>query len=87
MNRSLATFFGLGTAAALGIALLGGCGNGGASEPLQTSIDPAANSKLQFAVGVATWPLTAVRASPMGSTKSRRCANLMACQERSITFR
>ncbi len=34
--------------------LLGGCGNGGASEPPITSFDPAATSKLQFAVGVAT---------------------------------
>jgi hypothetical protein len=33
---------------------LSGCGNGGASEPPQTSYDPAATSKLQFAVGVAT---------------------------------
>jgi hypothetical protein len=31
-----------------------GCGNGGASEPPVTSLDPAANSKMQFAVGVAT---------------------------------
>ncbi len=53
MIRSFAGFFGLG-AAALAAALLGGCGNGGASEPLQTSVDPAANSKLQFSVGVAT---------------------------------
>jgi hypothetical protein len=30
------------------------CGNGGASEPPVTSLDPAATSKLQFAVGVAT---------------------------------
>ena len=30
------------------------CGNGGASEPPVTSFDPAATSKLQFAVGVAT---------------------------------
>src|ERR1700761_9332197 len=35
-------------------ALLAGCGNGGASEPPQTSVDPAAVSKLQFAVGIAT---------------------------------
>ena len=54
MNRSSVAFFAFGTAATLGIALLGGCGNGGASEPLQTSVDPAANSKLQFGVGVAT---------------------------------
>ncbi|MFY9630716.1 MAG: hypothetical protein WAJ94_03815 [Candidatus Cybelea sp.] len=54
MSRSFATLFAFSTAAALGIALLGGCGNGGASEPLQTSVDPAANSKLQFGVGVAT---------------------------------
>ncbi|MGA8574975.1 MAG: hypothetical protein WB609_04710 [Candidatus Cybelea sp.] len=31
-----------------------GCGGGGASEPTVTSSDPAATSKLQFAVGVAT---------------------------------
>lgn len=36
------------------VATLIGCGNGGASEPPQTSYDPAATSKLQFAVGVAT---------------------------------
>jgi hypothetical protein len=35
-------------------ALAVGCGNGGASEPPVTSYDPAATSKLQFAVGVAT---------------------------------
>ena len=35
-------------------ALLVACGNGGASEPPVTSYDPAATSKLQFAVGVAT---------------------------------
>lgn len=44
----------LGSAAL--VVLLAGCGNGGASEPLQTSVDPAATSKLQFAVGVATVP-------------------------------
>jgi hypothetical protein len=33
---------------------IAGCGNGGASEPPVTSLDPAATSKLQFAVGVAT---------------------------------
>lgn len=31
-----------------------GCGNGGASEPPVTSYDPAATSKLEFAVGIAT---------------------------------
>lgn len=36
------------------IALLAGCGNGGASEPPVTSVDPAATSKVQLAVGVAT---------------------------------
>lgn len=41
-------------AAAIAAAALSGCGNGGASEPPQTSYDPAATSKLQFAVGVAT---------------------------------
>lgn len=35
-------------------AIIVGCGNGGASEPPVTSLDPAATSKLQFAVGVAT---------------------------------
>ncbi len=35
-------------------SLLVACGNGGASEPPVTSYDPAATSKLQFAVGVAT---------------------------------
>jgi hypothetical protein len=35
-------------------AVLVACGNGGASEPPVTSYDPAATSKLQFAVGVAT---------------------------------
>ncbi|MBV9719456.1 MAG: hypothetical protein JOZ77_09050 [Candidatus Eremiobacteraeota bacterium] len=35
-------------------ALLAACGNSGASEPPVTSYDPAATSKLQFAVGVAT---------------------------------
>ncbi len=35
-------------------AALCACGNGGASEPPVTSFDPAATSKLQFAVGVAT---------------------------------
>ncbi|MGA8535518.1 MAG: hypothetical protein WB615_15530 [Candidatus Tumulicola sp.] len=35
-------------------AIAAGCGNGGASEPPVTSLDPAATSKLQFAVGVAT---------------------------------
>ena len=34
--------------------LLAACGNGGASEPPVTSVDPAASSRLQFAVGVAT---------------------------------
>jgi hypothetical protein len=36
------------------VALLSACGNGGASEPPVTSLDPASTSKLQFAVGVAT---------------------------------
>jgi hypothetical protein len=40
--------------AALLVAGLSACGNGGASEPPQTSYDPAATSKVQFAVGVAT---------------------------------
>ncbi|MBV8067749.1 MAG: hypothetical protein JO113_07210 [Candidatus Eremiobacteraeota bacterium] len=35
-------------------AVLAACGNGGASEPPVTSFDPAATSKLQFAIGVAT---------------------------------
>lgn len=41
-------------ALALAAPLLAACGNGGASEPAVTSLDPAATSKLQFAVGVAT---------------------------------
>jgi hypothetical protein len=36
------------------VALLTACGNGASSEPPQTSVDPAASSKLQFSVGVAT---------------------------------
>jgi hypothetical protein len=40
--------------AALLVAGVSACGNGGASEPPQTSYDPAATSKLQFALGVAT---------------------------------
>ena len=43
---------------AAALALLCGalvaCGNGGASEPAVTAYDPAATSKIQFAVGVAT---------------------------------
>lgn len=35
-------------------AVLVACGNGGASEPPVTSLDPAASSKIQFAVGIAT---------------------------------
>jgi hypothetical protein len=42
----------------LGFATLAGCGNGGASEPPVTSYDPAATSKLQFTVGVATIAFT-----------------------------
>jgi hypothetical protein len=42
------------SAGALLAVALSACGNGGASEPPQTSYDPAATSKLQFAVGVAT---------------------------------
>jgi len=41
-------------AGVLCVAAVAGCGNGGASEPPVTSYDPAATSKLQFAVGVAT---------------------------------
>lgn len=42
-------------ASIIGLPLaLQACGNGGASEPPVTSLDPAATSKLQFAVGVAT---------------------------------
>jgi hypothetical protein len=41
-------------AAAIVCPLLSACGNGGASEPSVTSVDPAASSKLQFAVGIAT---------------------------------
>jgi hypothetical protein len=40
--------------AVLATAALVACGNGGASEPPVTSVDPAATSKLQFVVGVAT---------------------------------
>ncbi|MGA9944583.1 MAG: hypothetical protein WBP75_06040 [Candidatus Cybelea sp.] len=36
------------------IAVLVACGNGSSSEPPVTSVDPAASSRLQFAVGVAT---------------------------------
>jgi hypothetical protein len=42
------------TTAALAVSILTACGNGGASEPPQTSIDPASSSKLQFSVGIAT---------------------------------
>ncbi|MBV9719674.1 MAG: hypothetical protein JOZ77_10160 [Candidatus Eremiobacteraeota bacterium] len=38
----------------VGAAIVAACGSGGASEPPVTSYDPAATSKLQFAVGVAT---------------------------------
>jgi hypothetical protein len=51
MNRYA---FVLLVAAIASVATLSGCGNGGASEPPQTSYDPGATSKLQFAVGVAT---------------------------------
>jgi hypothetical protein len=51
MNRVGLLLFAVATAS---VAALYGCGNGGASEPPQTSYDPAATSKLQFAVGVAT---------------------------------
>jgi hypothetical protein len=47
-------FAGAAVTAALVVATASGCGNGGASEPTQTSYDPAATSKLQFAVGIAT---------------------------------
>ena len=40
--------------AVLSIATIAGCGGGAASEPPQTSYDPAATSKLQFVVGIAT---------------------------------
>lgn len=50
MMRSLRSVF----VAALASATLCACGNGGASEPPVTSVDPAAVSKLQFAVGIAT---------------------------------
>ncbi len=43
-----------GIVAGIALPLLAACGNGGASEPPVTSLDPAANSKLQFAVGMAT---------------------------------
>lgn len=38
----------------MALPAIAACGNGGASEPPVTSLDPAATSKLQFAVGVAT---------------------------------
>ncbi len=41
-------------AAAIALPLVAGCGNGGASEPPVTSLDPASTSKMQFAVGMAT---------------------------------
>jgi hypothetical protein len=41
-------------AGVLCVAAVAGCGNGGASEPPVTSYDPAATSRLQFAVGIAT---------------------------------
>jgi hypothetical protein len=46
---------GVGPLLLVSCALLVGCGGGGASEPPVTSYDPAATSKLQFAVGVATF--------------------------------
>ena len=47
-------FLGMLAGAVIAAGALSGCGTGGASEPPQTSYDPAATSKLQFAVGVAT---------------------------------
>jgi hypothetical protein len=47
-------FAGIFVAGAVSLLIFAGCGNGGASEPPVTSYDPAATSKLQFAVGVAT---------------------------------
>ena len=41
-------------ASILALPALAACGNGGASEPPVTSVDPASSSKLQFAVGIAT---------------------------------
>ncbi|HZV77005.1 MAG TPA: hypothetical protein VFF63_04480 [Candidatus Babeliales bacterium] len=38
----------------MGFSALAGCGNAGASEPPVTSYDPAATSKMQLAVGIAT---------------------------------
>lgn len=52
--RSRFALPGVFAAIALSVSALTGCGNGGASEPAVTSYDPAATSKLQFAVGVAT---------------------------------
>ncbi|HEY1974976.1 MAG TPA: hypothetical protein VGG89_00345 [Candidatus Baltobacteraceae bacterium] len=49
MRRLLLAFV-----AVLAPAALSACGNGGASEPPVTSVDPSSVSKLQFAVGVAT---------------------------------
>ncbi len=45
---------------------LSGCGGGGASEPTVTSADPAATSKLQFAVGVATISFNGGHSSALG---------------------
>jgi hypothetical protein len=54
LRLNLVAVGGVFAAAALCVGGLSGCGNGGASEPPQTSYDPAATSKLEFAVGVAT---------------------------------
>ena len=48
-------------------ALLAACGNGGASEPPVTAYDPAATSKLQVAVGVATISFPAGSGSSVAS--------------------
>jgi hypothetical protein len=45
---------GVGPLLLASFALLVACGNGGASEPPVSSYDPAATSKMQFAVGIAT---------------------------------
>jgi hypothetical protein len=56
-------------------AIASGCGNGGASEPPVTSLDPAATSKLQFAVGMATIALNGQVAYGLNTVLTLRQAN------------